>query len=235
MDDQGTSWAVFEHVDGREYNFSIEDAVQAARRLAEFHLYGLGVASEAPALRHRPSMRECWARSEADVAELRTMLAGSGLDEELNYLDAWWRDVRQAWPLARLDALPRGLVHGDYHGRNTAYEGDRLRAIFDFDDAEAGPLVHDLAWSAYKFARGSRFQSSVRPDVLRAFIDAYDAVRTLTPEERSALPVMMAMTYPPNPRYYAYYRDQRGSDLQKRMRREVGVMRVIREGLSELF
>jgi hypothetical protein len=51
----------------------------------------------------------------------------------------------------------------------------------------------------------------------------------VTAEEQAALPTMMAMTYPPNPRYYRYYRDHHGSDLARQLRREVGAMRAIRE------
>jgi homoserine kinase type II len=235
MDAAGVAWVAFEHVDGREYNFSVDDAVQAARRLAEFHLLCASVADSAPRLRHRPPLRDCWANAGSDVAALQALFAGAGLDKELAYLEDWWDEVLREWPVDRLDALPRGLIHGDLHGRNTAYVDGKLVGIFDFDDVEPGPLVFDLAGSAYKFARGSRFQPAVRPEVMHAFIDAYAAVRTLSAEERAALPVLMAMTYPPNPRYYLYYRDHHGTNIENRLRREVGLMRLLRDEVQRVF
>ena len=235
VDEQDVAWAAFEHVEGREFNFSTEDAIKASRRLAEFHLLGAGWGDAAPPLLHRPSIRDCWANSEADVAGLRELFAGAAVDDELAYLEAWWRVVRQEWPLERLDALPHGLVHGDFHGRNLAYTDEGLVGIFDFDDVEHGPLVHDLAGSTYKFGRESRFSPPLRPDVVNAFLAAYSAVRPLTAEERAALPVMMAMSYPPNPRYYCYYRDHHGTNIVNRLRREVGVMRMLRADVVRVF
>jgi homoserine kinase type II len=235
IDPEGIRWLAFEHIEGREYNFSMEDAVQVARRLAEFHLLGADLASEAPPLVQRPSIRECWTNADSDLAGLQALFAGKGLDDELAYLEAWWRDVRSEWPLDRLDALPSGLVHGDLHGRNTAYVAGELAGIFDFDDVEAAPLAFDLAWSAHKFARTSRFDLTIRQAVVRAFLGAYEQVRPLTAEERASLPVMMAMTYPPNPRYYVYYRDHHGTNIENRLRREVGLMRLLRDEVRRVF
>ena len=234
-DEQGIRWVAFTHIEGREYNFSIEDAVQAAHRLAQFHLLGAKLAREAPSLVQRPSIRECWANADTDVAGLRDLFAEKGLHEELTYLESWWRETRSEWPLDRLEALPAGLVHGDFHGRNTAYEDGNLVGMFDFDDVEAGPLVWDLVWSTHKFARTSRFDLTMRADVVRAFLDAYESVRPLTAEERAALPVMMAVTYPPNPRYYLYYREHHGTNLENRLRREVGLMRHLRAETARIF
>jgi hypothetical protein len=54
-------------------------------------------------------------------------------------------------------------------------------------------------------------------------------------EERAALPVMIAITYPPNPRYYRYYREHHGSNIEKRLRREVATMRALRSEAVRLF
>ena len=108
VDAYGVWWAAFAHVDGREYNFSIEDAVQAARRLAELHLFGRSPAAAAPALVQRPAIRDCWLNAEADLQGLRDLFDGAKAEDELLYLEEWWRHVRQVWPLDRLDALPWG-------------------------------------------------------------------------------------------------------------------------------
>jgi homoserine kinase type II len=234
-DEAGVLWAAFEHIDGREYNFSTDDAVKAARHLAQFHLLGEGLASDPPPLPHRPSLRECWANAQADIAGLRELFAGMDVSAELAYLEQWWRFAQEHWPLERLDALPSGLVHGDFHGRNLAYTDEGLAGVFDFDDVERGPFAQDLGWATYKFARESRFSPSMRPHVVHAFLDAYESVRPLSDEEHAALPVMIAMGYPPNPRYYRFYRDHHGTNLVNRLKREVGLMRFLRDEVIHLF
>jgi Ser/Thr protein kinase RdoA (MazF antagonist) len=235
LGEDGVTWAAFEHIEGREYNFSIEDAVQAARRLGEFHVFGRDLAGIAPPLVQRPSIRDCWLNAETDLEGLRELFADVAVQDELQYLEDWWRFVGREWPLERFDALPSGLVHGDFHGRNTAYAGGELVGIFDFDDVEPAPFVHDLAGSAYKFGRESRFVLTPRADVVHAFIETYATIRPLSAEERAALPVMMAMSYPPNPRYYLYYRNHHGSNLVNRLHREVGVMRMLRGEAASIF
>jgi homoserine kinase type II len=235
LDGEGVAWAAFAHIKGREYDFSLSDAVQAGRRLAEFHAAGQTFGEPAPPLPHRPPLRECWLNADADLAGLKELFAGADVDDDLAYLEGWWTFVKQEWPVERLDALPAGLVHGDFHGRNTAYVNGRLAGIFDFDDVEHAPLLQDVANATYKFGRESRFSLMLRPDVVHAFRNAYEEVRPLTPEERAALPLMLAMTYPPNPRYYAFYRDHHGSNLENRLRREVRTMRALREQAATLF
>lgn len=227
LDNEEVPWAAFTYIDGREYAFSIPDAVQAAQALARFHLSGIEFDGDVPALAHRPSLRDCWISVESDQQEFAAMFKAASVDAELTYLRAWWQQVLRQWPVERLDTLPRSLLHGDFHGRNLAYGGNKLVGVFDYDDVELGPPVHDLAFSLYRFGRESRFSLSIRPKVFHAFLAAYEELRPLSEQERQALPVMLAMTYPPNPRYYRYYRDHHGSDLERRLRREVRTMRAL--------
>jgi Ser/Thr protein kinase RdoA (MazF antagonist) len=235
LDADGVPWVVFAYLAGREYNFSSEDAGQAARLLARFHTLGQRLETQPPALLHRPAMRDCWRNARSDVAELRRMFEGSALTAELDYLDEWWTHVLAIFPVDRLNALPAGLVHGDFHGRNLAYVDGQLEGLFDFDDVERAPLVQDLAWSLHKFARESRFSLRLRPEVVRVFMAEYTGVRPLTAAETHALPTMLAMSYPPNPAYYRYYRDHHGSNIENRLRREVHTMRMLRSQAEVLF
>jgi aminoglycoside phosphotransferase (APT) family kinase protein len=63
---------------------------------------------------------------------------------------------------ARVDALPVGWVHDDYHGRNMVFVQDEMRGLFDFDAVERGPLVIDVAYGTYSFGREAR--GSMRGD-----------------------------------------------------------------------
>ena len=49
----------------------------------------------------------------------------------------------------------------------------------------------------------------------------------LSREERTAIPMMIAMYFPPEPHYHDYCRQQRGEDIDARLRREVATMRAL--------
>ncbi len=75
------------------------------------------------------------------------------------------------------------------------------------------------------FAREKRGSHTIRTGVARAFIRAYAQSLALSDEERAALPMMVAMSFPPKAAYHRYCRDRRGEDLVARLRREVARMR----------
>lgn len=53
-----------------------------------------------------------------------------------------WRRLRDLIS-DRLQSMPQGFVHRDYHSRNLMVQSDRLVTI-DFQDAVSGPLTYDL-------------------------------------------------------------------------------------------
>jgi hypothetical protein len=84
------------------------------------------------------------------------------------------------------------------------------------------------------FGREARGSFRIRPEVARPFIDAYARGRGLSREERAALPVMVAMYFPPDARYHRYCQQQCGEDIEARLRREVGVMRGLRAEMARI-
>ena len=234
LGEDGVPWVVFLYIEGREYDFRAVDAIAAATRLAEFHSIASSLSDATPHLLHRPSIRECWNNAEADLRGLREMFEGVSVQEELHYLEEWWLCTLKTWPIERLDALPQGLVHGDFHGRNLAYSDGEIVGVFDYDDVERGPYVLDLARSLYKFGRESRFVPRLRAEVVQAFFNEYSRARPLTSEEHRALPLLIAMNYPPNPRYYRYYREHHGTNIEARFRREVGLMRTLTDEVARI-
>lgn len=225
LDDDGVPWVLCPYVEGREYDFGRRGQVlEAARRLAQFHAIAETFPGEAVVLDYQPPIRNWWVSAEENLQTLEVMFAGVAVQDELAYLREWWRWVLTEWPLARLDALPVGWVYGDYHGRNMVFVGDELRGLFDFDDLERGPLVFDVARGSFR----------IRPEVARLFIEAYARGRALSREERAALPVMVAMHFPPNACYHRYCQQRRGEDLAARLRREVGIMHALRAEMARI-
>jgi homoserine kinase type II len=83
----------------------------------------------------------------------------------------------------RAGDLPSGLIHGDLFIDNVLYEGERLSALLDFEQASWGRFAYDLAVTTLAFGYG---RDDFRPDIVRPLIDAYAAVRPPTAAERTA-------------------------------------------------
>ncbi|MBU6268504.1 MAG: homoserine kinase [Sphingomonadales bacterium] len=89
------------------------------------------------------------------------------------------------WP----QRLPRGVIHADLFPDNVLMLGDRVTGLIDFYFACTDILAYDVAvtHTAWCFdASGARFL----PEVSRALLAGYEAVRPLSDAERAALPVL---------------------------------------------
>lgn len=234
-DDDGVPWVLIIYVPGREYDFDRPQQVtSAARSLAQFHLITESFQWDAPGPEHKVPIRYCWANAKQDLLELAELLEGDAVEEDLSYLSGWWEHVLSEWSLDRLDALPSGWLHGDFHGRNLAFDGDHVAGLFDFDDVDTGPYVYDLAAGLLKFGREARGSVTIRPEFARRFIEGYETLRPISREERAALRVMVAMGYPPNPRNYRYWRDQRGEAIERRFHRDIANIRTLRAEMERI-
>jgi homoserine kinase type II len=86
----------------------------------------------------------------------------------------------------RSSAVPRGLIHGDLFIDNVLFsDAGELVALLDFEQASWGRLAYDLAVTLLAFAYG---RDDFRPDMVRALLDGYAAVRPPTPADRAAFP-----------------------------------------------
>ena len=235
VDSHGVPWVLFTFVEGDEFDFARgEEVLEAARRLAQFHLIAETFPGTSVTLDYQEPYRQWWACADENLHELEKMYAGLPVQGELSYVRDYWTRVLAEWPVARLDALPVGWLYGDYHGRNMVFVDDELRGLFDFDDIERGPLVYDVARGVHMFAREKRGSHTIRPDIARAFIGAYAGSHALSDEERAALPMMVAMSFPPNAAYHRYCREKRGEDLVARLRREVASMRWLHAEMDRI-
>src|SRR5262245_48747750 len=145
VDHEGVPWLLTGYVEGDEYDFGRPaQAAAAGVLLARFHEAASGFAGDAPGPEHEPSIVASWADPQSDLDELDRLIEGD-VDNELGYLRARWTEVLAAWPSARLEGLPSGWLHGDFHGRNLVYAGDEVAALLDFDNVDRGPYASDVA------------------------------------------------------------------------------------------
>lgn len=108
-------------------------------------------------------------------------------DRALNYALAILREelaiAKAGFALRK--AATHGIIHGDLFRDNVLWEGDKISAILDFEQASGGSLAYDLAvcindwcWTSYP-----------RLDLAAALVAGYQRVRPITEADRTALPI----------------------------------------------
>jgi homoserine kinase type II len=146
-------------------------AAAAGAALARLHLAGADFADHRPG-RYEPDEIDRRLAHIASLGRPELMPAQAILTAELGALAA-----------ERAGDLPLGVIHGDLFIDNVLYLDDQLAALLDFEQASWGRLAYDLAVTVLAFGFG---RDDFRPDVTRALLDAYAAVRPPTLPERAA-------------------------------------------------
>lgn len=97
--------------------------------------------------------------------------------EELAFLE-------KTWP----HDLPRGVIHADLFPDNVLFLGDIVSGLIDFYFACEDFLAYDLAICLNAWC----FEPDISFNITKgmALINAYEAMRRLTPEEIAALPIL---------------------------------------------
>ncbi|OGO51176.1 MAG: hypothetical protein A2148_08870 [Chloroflexi bacterium RBG_16_68_14] len=230
----GNSWALFTYVEGDEFDFTrMGQVAEAGRRLAQFHTVTDSIELEEVTIPHNPTARRWWTHGEEELAALEAMFRGEGVEDELTFLCEWRASLVREWPLVRLDILPSGWIHSDFHGRNVVFVGDELRGLFDFDPLHRGFWVEDVAHALFMFGRESRGSRRIRPQAARLFLHEYHRARPLLDDERAALPMMAVLVWSPSAPYHELLRRD-GEDTLAFFRHYVELMRDIGAEMARL-
>jgi homoserine kinase type II len=107
------------------------------------------------------------------------------IDQGLGDAPALAAEVVRRWPTD----LPRSIIHSDLFPDNVLMVGERVTGLIDFYFACDGMMAYDLAvtHAAWAFDRtGAKFS----PEVGKALLAGYEAVRGLEDRERAALPLL---------------------------------------------
>ena len=114
---------------------------------------------------------DCAARADDCAPGLQRAIA-----EEIDFLSAQWPTQ-----------LPFGVIHADLFPDNVFFEGDSVSGVIDFYFACNDFYAYDLAIGLCAWCwRIDRFL----PDNARSMLKGYAAFRTLSAEERLALPIL---------------------------------------------
>ena len=95
------------------------------------------------------------------------------------------------------------------------------------------PLVWDIANAVYMLGREARGSFQIRPAVAEIILNEYAEHHSLSREERAAIPMILAMKFPDDIHYYRYCQSL-GEDIENRLRREVIMMRSLRQAMAAL-
>ena len=120
------------------------------------------------------AVRRCGADALADINPGLPDL----LDQQLTQFD-------NDWPTG----LPGGVVHCDLFPDNVLMLGDEVSGLIDFYFSATDSFAYDLAvtHAAWSFCGDSH---AYRPEVGSALIAGYEQVRSVSREERDALPIL---------------------------------------------
>lgn len=122
---------------------------------------------------------------------------------------SWWRTAARAVKpylspsqVALLDAeikfqtgfarvkLAKGAIHGDLFCDNVLFDGDRVAGIIDFGFAATDFFAYDLAITVNDWCVDAD-GAPLDPSLLTALVQAYDAVRPVSEDEREAWPSLL--------------------------------------------
>lgn len=130
------------HIEGTVHDRNNREQIRsAARELALFHLAVLDFETEAS---------KAWPRYDSPLlirgglAKLQKGLSPEHKDD-LQFVKRQAHILTTHLPDKRYDALPKYVIHGDYHPANMLFRGDAVAGIFDLDWASRQPRVRDLA------------------------------------------------------------------------------------------
>ena len=87
-------------------------------------------------------------------------------------------------------ALPRGPIHADLFRNNVMFDGDRLTGFFDFYFAGCDTWLFDVAVTVNDWCIDLT-SGQTDPARVRAMLDAYQAQRAFTADEKQAWPAML--------------------------------------------
>jgi len=200
----GDTYELYPYRPGRPHDrHSLAEIQVVGAGLAEFHL--AAASFEAPSGKQWPRYDDP-AQVRSGIEEMRDDLAAMLSPDDLAYLEEQVALIVRDLNDRVYAALPRHVIHGDFHPANLTFEFDpplAIAGIYDLDWCTVQPRVRDVADGLIFFAgvRDGDVDSADirlltrtwRPDLERssAFLAAYTETCPLTDDEVRLLPVFM--------------------------------------------
>lgn len=174
-------------VTGEPMQISQETLRIAAETLGRFH----HVCRDFPC---PPRDARMWRFSEVPRASFGQLyeLAKTQGDEKLatdccNDLALFLHEAAQKLNWDARNNFETGLIHGDYHGGNLLFDGNRLTALIDLEFAGAGCYLEDLAYALSNLSVRTAFADDRLAYRTNLVLDNYTRFRSLSYQEEVAL------------------------------------------------
>lgn len=184
-------------------SFSREQMAQLGETVARFHVETM----DTPPFTKKRAPNSAWLMASEMIESLGRMTTKPNLGGEISYMSSVslfvLDKVVHSFSQPKYK-LPRGKIHGDLSHGNIIEDANGKIHLLDFEHAADGPLVADLTKVILKLC-DARFSNPnghpSNPDSppgavldkgkVSAFLQAYNAIRPLAPEELKVLPEML--------------------------------------------
>ena len=84
-------------------------------------------------------------------------------------------------------SLPCGVIHNDIFPDNILIKDGTISGVIDFNDSTFAPFIFDLGIVINYWIRINNFPPEIEKRYVEIFLNSYESVRKLTPEEKSLL------------------------------------------------
>ncbi|MDX9972776.1 MAG: phosphotransferase [FCB group bacterium] len=107
--------------------------------------------------------------------------------QHCNHIALFLRDASEALNLDSRSQFETGLIHGDWHGGNLIFRGERLAAIVDLEFAGDGCYLEDLSYAVSNLCIRTTNKIERLAKRTEIVLDHYQRHRTLSYVEEAAL------------------------------------------------
>ena len=170
--------AVFACADGKVGDFGPEHLGLLGSSLAAIHACADSF-DETPYRRSLDVQHMVW----EPIKLIRTVLTD---DKDISLLSRMAEAIECAVATLSSSAPAYGLCHGDVGGYNSYVDDEGVMTHFDFDFCGYGWRAYDLA--VFLWSRNKICDAQTAWQHWKWFVDGYESVRRLTPQERNAIP-----------------------------------------------
>jgi len=184
----GNTFMLLPRIEGTIYEPGNRDQLDSAADM-------LGRMHRATPTRDPVPWKEEWDRILSGIEQVVVAVRRAGAEAPpavVPLLDAGLERVRGEGGLPT--GLSTALVHGDYRAQNLLYDGSRIAAVLDMDEARVAPRLLDLAYAGV-FFQAVVSGSPLSPEEWEAFLAGYCSQIPLDALERRHLPHFLLLAW----------------------------------------
>jgi Ser/Thr protein kinase RdoA (MazF antagonist) len=112
---------------------------------------------------------------------------GQEVVDQCNVIALFLHEAAQELAMVKRSEFETGLIHGDWHGGNLLFEGNRLMAILDLEFAGDGCYLEDIAYAISNLCVRNTVDTNMLTARVHVLLDNYQLSRSLSFAEEVAL------------------------------------------------